>query len=78
MTNSLLGDAATPAGSVYELWAADATGVHPGPTFTCAGTGPCLASFGMDLAGKTAAMITLEPAGGAESQPGPQLVFGQL
>ena len=69
---------ATPAGSVYELWAADATGVHPGPTFTCAGTGPCLASFGMDLAGKTAAMVTLEPAGGAESQPGPQLVFGQL
>ncbi len=69
---------ATPAGSVYELWAADATGVHPGPTFTCTGNGPCLASFGMDLAGKTAAMVTLEPAGGAVSRPGPQVVFGQL
>lgn len=69
---------ATPAGSVYELWAADATGVHAGPTFTCTGTGPCLASFGMDLAGKTAAMVTLEPAGGAVSQPGPQVAFGQL
>jgi hypothetical protein len=69
---------ATPVGSVYELWAADATGVHPGPTFTCTGSGPCLASLGMDLAGKTAAMVTLEPAGGAVSQPGPQVVFGQL
>ena len=69
---------ATPAGSVYELWAADATGVHAGPTFTCAATGPCLASFGMDLRGMSAAMVTLEPAGGAGTGPGPQLVFGNL
>ncbi len=69
---------APPAGSVYELWAADTTGLHPGPTFTCTGNGPCLASFGMDLTGMTAAMVTLEPAGGAVAQPGPQVVFGQL
>ena len=69
---------ATPAGSVYELWAADATGVHAGPTFTCAASGPCLASFGMDLRGMTAAMVTLEPAGGAATEPGPQVVFGNL
>ena len=69
---------ATPTGSVYELWAADATGVHAGPTFTCAASGPCLAPFGMDLAGMSAAMVTLEPAGGAVTEPGPQLVFGNL
>jgi hypothetical protein len=69
---------ATPAGSVYELWAADATGVHAGPTFTCAASGPCLASFGMDLHGMSAAMVTLEPTGGAGTGPGPQLVFGNL
>jgi hypothetical protein len=69
---------ATPAGSVYQLWAADAAGVHAGPTFTCDGTGPCLASFGMDLRGVTATMVTLESAGGAAATPGPQLVFGEL
>ncbi|MDR3544455.1 MAG: anti-sigma factor [Candidatus Limnocylindrales bacterium] len=69
---------ATPSGSVYELWAADATGVHAGPTFTCAASGPCLAQFGMDLRGMSAAMVTLEPAGGAVTEPGPQLVFGNL
>ena len=69
---------ATPAGSVYELWAADAAGVHAGPTFTCDATGPCLASFGMDLGGMTATMVTLEATGGATANPGPQVVFGQL
>jgi hypothetical protein len=69
---------ATPAGSVYQLWAADAAGMHAGPTFTCDGTGPCLASFGMDLRGVTATMVTLESAGGAAATPGPQLVFGEL
>lgn len=69
---------ATPPGSVYELWAADTAGVHAGPTFTCARSGPCVASFGMDLRGMTAAMVTLEPSGGAAGQPGPQVVFGEL
>jgi hypothetical protein len=70
---------ATPAGSVYQLWAADAAGAHPGPTFTCDGTDPCLASFGMDLRGMTAAMVTLEAAGGSVTNaPGPQVVFGDL
>lgn len=69
---------ATPAGSVYELWAADATGVHARPTFTCGASGPCLASFGVGLRGMTAAMVTLEPAGGAVTEPGRQLVFGNL
>ena len=69
---------AIPAGSVYQLWAADAASVHAGPTFACDGTGPCLASFGMDLRGMTAAMVTLEAAGGATANPGPQVVFGEL
>lgn len=69
---------ALAAGSVYQLWAADAAGVHAGPTFTCDGTGPCLASFGMDLRGMSAAMVTLEPVGGVTADPGPQVVFGKL
>jgi len=69
---------ATPVGSVYQLWAADASGLHAGPTFTCNGVGPCLASFGMDLRGVAAAMVTLETAGGAVANPGPQVVFGNL
>jgi hypothetical protein len=32
----------------------------------------------MDLHGMSAAMVTLEPAGGAGTGPGPQLVFGNL
>jgi hypothetical protein len=32
----------------------------------------------MDLHGMSAAMVTLEPAGGAVTEPGPQLVFGNL
>jgi len=69
---------ATPVGSVYQLWAADASGVHAGPTFTCEAAGPCLVSFGMDLGGKVAAMVTLETIGGAVASPGPQVVFGNL
>ncbi len=69
---------APPAGSVYQLWAADAAGLRAGPTFTCDATGPCLASFGMDLHGMTAAMVTLEPAGVRAKSPGPEVVFGEL
>lgn len=69
---------APPAGSVYQLWAADAAGLRAGPTFTCDATGPCFASFGMDLRGMSAAMVTLEPAGGRSKSPGPEVVFGEL
>jgi hypothetical protein len=69
---------APPAGSVYQLWSADASGVHALATFTCEGSGACLAPFGVDLAAATATMITLEPAGGAQGKPGPQVAFGEL
>jgi hypothetical protein len=32
----------------------------------------------MDLRGVAAAMVTLETAGGAVANPGPQVVFGNL
>jgi hypothetical protein len=69
---------ATPAGHVYQLWSADAAGVHALTTFTCDGTHACLAPFGVDLAAASATMITLEPAGGAQGEPGPQVAFGEL
>lgn len=69
---------ATPAGMVYQLWYADGSGVHPLGTFTYDGDGPFMASFGVDLDGSVAAMVTLEPPGGAEGGPGPQVVFGEL
>jgi hypothetical protein len=69
---------ATPAGHVYQLWSADAAGVHALTTFTCDGTHACLAPFGVDLAAASATMITLEPAGGAQGEPGPQVAFGKL
>jgi len=69
---------ATPAGMVYQLWYADAGGVHPLGTFTYDGDGPFLAPFGVDLGASAAAMVTLEPAGGATGEPGPQVVFGEL
>ncbi len=69
---------ATPDGMVYQLWNADAQGVHALATFRYSGTGPFLAPFGVDLAGSTAAMVTLEPIGGATGEPGPQVVFGEL
>ncbi len=69
---------APPAGSVYQLWSADASGVHALATFTCDASHSCLAPFGTDLSGATAAMITLEPAGGAQGEPGPQVAFGEL
>jgi hypothetical protein len=69
---------ATPAGEVYQLWLADSSGVHPGTTFTCDGSSPCLAPFDADLASADATMITLEPVGGATGEPGPQVAFGTL
>jgi hypothetical protein len=69
---------ATPEGKVYQLWSADAAGVHALTTFTCADTQTCLAPFGVDLAGANATMVTLEPVGGAQGVPGPQVAFGEL
>ncbi len=69
---------ATPEGKVYQLWSADAAGVHALTTFTCESSQPCLAPFGVDLAGAKATMVTLEPIGGAQGEPGPQVAFGEL
>lgn len=69
---------ATPDGSVYQLWFADGSGVHPLGTFHHDGTGPFVAPFGVDLASSAAAMVTLEPEGGAQGEPGPQVVFGEF
>lgn len=68
----------TPAGMVYQLWYADDAGVHALGTFHHDGEGPFLARFGVDLASSAAAMVTLEPEGGAVGEPGPQVVFGEL
>jgi Anti-sigma-K factor rskA, C-terminal/Putative zinc-finger len=68
----------TPPGSVYQLWSADAAGVHGLTTFTCEASQACLAPFGVDLGDAKATMITLEPAGGAVGEPGPQVAFGEL
>jgi Anti-sigma-K factor rskA, C-terminal len=69
---------ATPAGHVYQLWFADTSGVHPLGTYQFDGVGPFVAPFGVDLGGSAAAMVTLEPIGGAVGEPGPQVVFGEL
>jgi hypothetical protein len=69
---------ATPDGMVYQLWYADAAGVHALGTFRHDGEGPLLARFGVDLGSSAAAMVTLEPEGGAVGEPGPQVVFGEL
>ncbi len=69
---------ATPPGKVYELWYADATGVHPLETVASDGRGALIAPFGVDLGGKAAAMVTLELVGGSQGVPGPQVVFGDL
>jgi len=69
---------ATPEGKVYQLWTADAAGVHALTTFTCADTQTCLAPFGVDLASANATMVTLEPVGGAQGEPGQQVAFGEL
>jgi hypothetical protein len=70
---------AAPAGHVYRLWYADRAGPHGGVTFAAGGSGTVVEPFGTDLAGKTAAMVTLEPlASATAATPGPQVVFGTL
>lgn len=69
---------ATPAGRVYQLWVADAAGVHALGTFHFDGQGAFVAPFGVDLGESAAAMVTLEPEGGAQGEPGPQVVFGEI
>lgn len=69
---------ATPDGKVYQLWYADAAGVHALGTFHHDGQGPFVAPFGVDLDASAAAMVTLEPEGGAVGEPGPQVIFGEL
>ena len=68
----------TPAGKVYQLWYADAAGVHPLGTFHHDGSGPFIAPFNVDLGESVAAMVTLEPEGGAQGTPGPEVIFGEL
>ncbi len=69
---------ATPDGHGYQLWYADADGVHGLQTVSFDGSGPFVAPLGVDLAQGTAVMITLEGDGGAQGEPGPQVVFGEL
>lgn len=68
----------TPAGQVYQLWVADGAGVHPLGTFQFDGEGAFVAPFDIDLGASAAAMVTLEPTGGSQGEPGPQVVFGEF
>lgn len=69
---------ATPDGQVYQLWVADDAGVRALGTFHFDGQGAFIAPFGVDLGTSAAAMVTLEPEGGAQGEPGPQVVFGEI
>jgi hypothetical protein len=69
---------ATPAGSAYQLWFADGAGVHPLEMVPFDGHGPFIAPIDVDLGGAAAVMITLERSTGAQGEPGPQVVFGEL
>jgi hypothetical protein len=69
---------ATEAGQAYQLWHADAAGVHPLQIVAWDGNGPFVAELGVALAPGDAVMITLEDAGGATGDPGPQVVFGEI
>jgi hypothetical protein len=69
---------ATPAGHAYQLWFADAAGVHPLQVVPFDGSGPFVAPIDADLGSAAAVMITLEGASGAHGEPGPQVVFGEL
>lgn len=68
----------TPIDHVYQLWFADAAGVHALGTFAFDGEGTLVVPFGIALDDATATMITLEPTGGARGTPGPQILFGEL
>ena len=69
---------ATPSGHGYQLWYADAAGVHPLQTVSFDGNGTFVAPVGVDLADSSAVMITLEEDGGSQGEPGQQVVFGEL
>jgi hypothetical protein len=69
---------ATPSGHGYQLWYADAAGVHPLQTVPYDGNGAFVAPLEVDLATSKAVMITLEETGGAQGEPGPQVIFGEL
>jgi hypothetical protein len=69
---------ATPAGHGYQLWYADDAGVHPLQTVAFDGTGAFVAPLAVDLAKSKAVMVTLEETGGAQGEPGPQVVFGEV
>ena len=66
------------AAASARAWHADAAGVHALDTFQHDGDGQFLTRFGVDLGSSAAAMITLEPEGGAVGEPGPQVAFGEL
>jgi hypothetical protein len=68
----------TPSGHGYQLWYADAAGVHPLQTVAWDGAGAFVVPLDVDLSSSSAVMITLEEAGGAIAEPGPQVVFGEL
>jgi len=68
----------TPGDRVYQFWHADATGVHAGMTFRWDGHGVLALPVPVDLSGAQAAMLTLEPPGGATETPGEDIVFGEL
>ncbi|MFN8623283.1 MAG: anti-sigma factor [Chloroflexota bacterium] len=68
---------ATPDGRVYQFWYADPAGVHPGVTFHHDGQGLVLIPVDVDLRGAQAAMLTIEPDGGATA-PSQDVVFGKL
>jgi len=68
----------TPEGRVYQFWHADEAGVHPGLTFAVNDAEVLLIPIELDLSLAQAAMLTLEPEGGAQGTPGPDVVFGEL
>lgn len=68
----------TPGDRVYQFWHADASGVHAGMTFRWDGHGVLALPVPVDLSGAQAAMLTLEPPGGATTAPGEDIVFGEL
>jgi hypothetical protein len=69
---------AAPMGMIYQFWYADDAGVHPGPTFHHDGAGILLLPVAVELGGKEAAMLTLEPTDGVDDAPGADVVFGTL
>jgi hypothetical protein len=69
---------ATPEGSVYQFWYADAEGVHPGVSFAYDGAGTLLMPVQVDLRGAQAAMLTIESSGRSAGAPSQDIVFGDL